>query len=115
MLPIDLAAIVAIVMGISVVLVPVIGLTARFALKPIVESLGHFFQSRNTEEAVRILERRMGLLEHHLETIETKLDRLSDAADFHSELRSGPPAHLPATSPAHPKAGSVTPPWDTRP
>ena len=41
-LPIDLTAIVAVIMGISIVLVPVIGLTARFALKPLVQSMGHF-------------------------------------------------------------------------
>ena len=59
-LPIDITAIVAVIMGISIVLVPVIGVTARFALKPLVQSMGHFFQSRTTEDTVRLLERRMG-------------------------------------------------------
>ena len=56
-LPIDLTAIVAVIMGISIVLVPVIGLTARFALKPLVQSM------------------------------DTAMVRLSDVADFHNELR----------------------------
>ena len=86
-LPIDLTAIVAVIMGISIVLVPVIGLTARFALKPLVQSMGHFFQSRTVEESVRTLERRMALLEQHLETMDTAMVRLSDVADFHNELR----------------------------
>jgi hypothetical protein len=122
-LPVDLTAIVAIVMGISVILVPVIGLTARFALKPLVESLGHFFQSRNVEESVRILERRMGLLEQHLETMETTLLRLSEAAEFHRDLRSGGPGQLPPGGPQHlpgaaaplSSSGPATPPGDARP
>ena len=123
-LPVDLTAIVAIVMGISVILVPVIGLTARFALKPLVESLGHFFQSRNVEESVRILERRMGLLEQHLETMETTMMRLSEAAEFHRDLRSGAPGHLgagaapaqlPGAAAPPPPTGPATRPGDSRP
>jgi hypothetical protein len=121
-LPIDLTSIVAIVMGISIILVPVIGLTARFALKPLVESLGHFFQSRNVEESVRILERRMGLLEQHLETMETTLMRLSEAAEFHRDLRSGgtghigpSPAQLPGAAAPPSSTGPATRPGDTRP
>ena len=112
-MPIDLTAIVAVIMGISIVLVPVIGLTARFALKPLVESLGHFFQSRNVEESVRIMERRMGLLEQHLETMETTLMRLSEAAEFHRDLRSG--AHLSAGSPVAQLPGAAAPPASTGP
>ena len=50
MLPIDLTEIVAIVLGISIVLVPVIGLTARFALGPAVHKTGFLpslFQPRS--------------------------------------------------------------------
>jgi hypothetical protein len=112
-LPIDLTAIVAIVMGISVVLVPVIGLTARFALKPLVESMGHFFQSRNVEESVRILERRMGLMDQQLESMETTLLRLAEAAEFHRDLRSGAQAQLPTAGPG--PAGAQAPPGDARP
>ena len=121
-MPIDLTAIVAIIMGISIVLVPVIGLTARFALKPLVESLGHFFQSRNVEESVRILERRMALLEQHLESMDTTVSRMSDAAEFHRELRSGPAgaagspaAQLPGTVGRPMPTGPGAPPGDSRP
>ena len=115
-MPIDLTAIVATIMGISIVLVPVIGLTARFALKPLVDSLGHFFQSRNVEESVRILERRMGLLEQHLETMETTLMRLAEAAEFHRDLRSGgAPAQLPGAAAPPSSTGPATRPGDSRP
>ena len=98
-LPLDITAIVAVIMGISIVLVPVIGLTARFVLKPLVQSMGHFLQSRTVEESVRILEeRRMALLEQHLESMDTAMVQLSDAADFHRELRSGEHSRPPSQS-----------------
>ena len=113
--PVDLVAIIGTIMGISVVLVPVIGLTARFALKPLVESLGHFFQSRNVEESVRILERRMALMEQHMETMETTLMRVAETAEFHRDLRSGGAAHLPPGGTPPASTGSMSPPGDARP
>jgi hypothetical protein len=113
-MPIDLTAVIATIMGISIVLVPVIGLTARFALKPLAESLGHFFQSKNVEESVRILERRMALMEQHLESIETSLQRLNEAAEFHRELHSGAPAPAGQIGAAPRPTGSAVPPGEAR-
>lgn len=87
-MPIDLEAIIAIVMGISIVLIPVAGLTARFALKPTVEALARLFEHRGLEETVDILERRMGFLETRMESMDTSLQRLADAVEFDSELRA---------------------------
>ena len=89
-LPVDLTAIIAVIMGVSIVLVPVIGLTARFALKPLVESMGHFFQGKGVEENVKILERRMALLEQQLDSMDASLRRLAEVAEFNDELRGGP-------------------------
>ena len=60
-LPIDLTALLAVFMGISIVLIPVLGITARFALKPTVEALSRFFDKKGSDEAVSILKRRMAL------------------------------------------------------
>ncbi len=87
--PIDLTSLLAVFMGISIVLIPVIGLTARFALKPTVEALTQFFQTKGVEESVRILERRMALLEAQLESIDSSVSRLADASEFHQKLASG--------------------------
>ena len=114
-LPIDLTAIVAIIMGISIVLVPVIGLTARFVLKPFQESLGRFLQARGEDETVRILERRMALLEHQMETMETTLGRLAEVAEFHHELRAGAPPHPPTPSGRGDTAVPPAPPGNARP
>ena len=111
--PIDLTAIVAIVMGISIVLVPVIGLTARFVLKPFQESMRKSLESRSTD--VQLLERRTALLEQQIEAMEASLSQLSEAAEFHRELRR-PRGQADSQTPSLPAAGGPpTPPSDVRP
>ena len=61
--PIDLTELVATILGISIILIPVIGITARFALKPTVEAMSRFFDHKGLGENVQILERRMALQE----------------------------------------------------
>lgn len=89
LMPVDLTEIVAIVMGISIILIPILGLTARFALKPTVEALSKFFESKGQEETVRILERRVGLLEQQIESMESTVRRLEEVTEFQSRLQSG--------------------------
>jgi hypothetical protein len=88
-MPIDLTAIISVIMGISIVLIPVIGLTARFALKPIVEALSKLFESRGMNESYQIMERRMGLLEAQMEAMEGSMKRIEETARFDAQLRSG--------------------------
>jgi len=85
-LPIDLTAIVAVVMGMMVVLIPIAGLTARFALKPVVESLAKLFVSRTVEETVQITDRRVALLEQQVESLEGLVARLQEERAFDQEL-----------------------------
>jgi hypothetical protein len=87
--PIDLTAIISAVMGISIVLIPVIGLTARFALKPMVEALARVFEARGANESLQILERRMALMESQLESLGDSMKRLEDTANFDALLRAG--------------------------
>ncbi|MFH1765460.1 MAG: hypothetical protein ABIF09_14825 [Gemmatimonadota bacterium] len=98
-MPIDLTSIIAVIMGISVVLIPVIGLTARFALKPVVEALARVFESRGMDESVQIMERRMALMEAQVESLGSSMKRLEDTASFDAQLRAGsdgPLGRLPA-------------------
>lgn len=88
-MPIDLTELVAIIMGVSVVLIPIMGLTARFALKPTVEALSRFFEQRGQNEALQLMERRCALLEQQVEVLEHSVHRLSAAQDFHEQLSSG--------------------------
>ena len=85
-LPVDLVALVSVILGISVVLVPVIGLTARFALKPMVEALGRVFESRSSDESMRILERRLDLQEQQIDALLTAVKSISDTQDFDRQL-----------------------------
>ena len=88
MLPIDLVALVAVIMGISIVLIPVAGLTARYALKPIVEALGRYFEGKGAEESAHLLERRLALLEQQLDEVQGALNRLVETTEFDARLRA---------------------------
>jgi len=88
-LPIDITSLVAVILGISIILVPVIGLTARFALKPSVEALARLFEVRGLDDTVQILERRMELQEQQISSLETTVRRLAEATEFDRKLRSG--------------------------
>lgn len=87
-LPIDLTSLVAVVMGTMMFLIPIAGVTARFALKPLVESFGKFMQSQGMEEAQQMAERRIALLEQNLDALQDELLRVRDAQDFDTALRS---------------------------
>jgi len=90
-LPVDLVALVSAILGISIVLVPVIGLTARFALKPVVEALSKVFEARSIDETVRILERRVELQEHQIESLQDSMRQLTEARDFERQLAAPRP------------------------
>lgn len=101
-LPIDLTAIVAVVLGMLTILIPIAGLTARFALKPVVESLAKLFDSRTVEDTVEITERRVALLESQVESLEHLVEEIREAQAIDLELQGGsaqgslPPAGKPA-------------------
>lgn len=97
--PINLTAILAVFMGISVVLIPVIGITARFALKPTVEAFSRLFEGRGANESINLLERRMSLIESQIDSIESNVSRLADASEFHHKLEAGPSSPSADTSP----------------
>ena len=93
-LPIDLTALLAVFMGISIILIPIIGLTARFALKPTVEAFSRILEAKGSDESISILERRIALMEQQLESIESSVQRIADTAEFDHDLAA--PAQSPA-------------------
>jgi len=94
--PIDLTELVAVILGVSIVLIPVIGLTARFALKPTMEALSRFFEKQGQDQVFAMLERRCQLLESQVEVLESDLRRVKEGQDFERALGSG--ANLPDTA-----------------
>jgi hypothetical protein len=86
----NIVGLVAVIMVFSIVLVPIIGLTARFALKPTMEAMSQFFQQKGVEETVRILERRVGLLEQQVELMEGQVQQVAEVQRFDKQLEAGP-------------------------
>ncbi|MBI4539689.1 MAG: hypothetical protein HY704_09315 [Gemmatimonadetes bacterium] len=87
-LPIDVVSLVSAFMGILVVLIPIAGLTLRFALKPFVESLGRWMEARGAREEVELVSRRVAFLEQQLESVEATVQRLAEATEFDRQLRA---------------------------
>lgn len=79
-------------MGLLTVLIPIAGLTARFALKPVVESMARLFDSRTVEDTVEITERRVALLESQIESLEQLVHDLKEGRDFDRQLERRPGA-----------------------
>lgn len=91
-MPVDWVGLAGVVMGTLIILIPVAGITARFALKPIVESLGLARQTPQTDERLASLESRMALIENQMDGTEAELRRLSEESEFRKELRGPRPA-----------------------
>jgi hypothetical protein len=72
------------------VLIPVAGLTARFALKPIVEAIARMRESQTAGQEVGLLERRVALLEQQVQQIDGSVDRLAEASEFDRKLEAAP-------------------------
>ncbi|HET9984702.1 MAG TPA: hypothetical protein VFQ38_13990 [Longimicrobiales bacterium] len=83
-----LIPIVAILTGGLIVLIPMAGLTARFALKPIVEAVARLREGQTgaSGREFAIMEQRVALLEQQVQAMETALDRLGTARDFDRQL-----------------------------
>lgn len=87
-------------LGTSIVVVFVIGLTARAALKPVVEALARVFEVRGGNDALRMLKRRIDLQEQELMTLHQTMRNLTDGQDFDRRLIASEPQMQPAP-PAH--------------
>jgi len=102
--PMDLVPLVAVFMGILVVLIPVAGITARIALKPIMESWAKYRELRGDNESVHLLEQRISLIEQQLYNIDRSVQKLVEDSDFRRQLEMGG-----GTSPALPPASAAAP------
>jgi hypothetical protein len=78
----------AIILGSLCLLIPIAGLTLRFAIKPVMEAIvkGREAQINGAGRELGVLEQRVALLEQHYQTLESSLDRLKEAKDFERQL-----------------------------
>ena len=91
----DLTGIIAVSGGILLFLIPIAGLTARFALKPLIESITKAMQARQGTgggDALLAVERRLASLEQEVSSLRTDLHRVGDAREFDRRLAAGSPA-----------------------
>ncbi|HEU4455525.1 MAG TPA: hypothetical protein VFR81_20850 [Longimicrobium sp.] len=91
-MPIDWVALAGVIMGTLIVLIPVAGLTARFALKPMVEALARWKEAQAEGSSSRLLEQRVALLEAQLGQVEGSLHRVLEEQEFNRKLGSGTPS-----------------------
>jgi hypothetical protein len=89
--------ILAILMAGLIVLVPIAGLTARFALKPVIEAFVSLrARGGHDEKFLAVLEQRLALMEQQLHTLESSLHRLEEERSFERSLQAGRPEASPA-------------------
>lgn len=65
--PINLTDLIATTLAVLALVIPVTGLTLRFALKPVVEAMGVGRANRATQEQISVLEKRIALVERQLD------------------------------------------------
>jgi hypothetical protein len=83
----------AIVLGSLMLLIPIAGWTARFAIKPIMEALGRAREGAGSNaRELSILEQRVALLEQHHRALEDSIERLQDVKEFEKRLAAPPKA-----------------------
>lgn len=92
----DMEGIIAVTGGILIVLIPVAGLTARFALKPLIETIARVMQARQGTEAVQLVERRVALLEQELAAMRAEMQQVGDAKEFYRRLAEQSPSSADA-------------------
>ncbi len=85
-MPVDWVALAGVIMGTLIVLIPVAGLTARFALKPIVEAVARMRQTQGAAEHLALLEQRVALMEQQQANTESDVGRLLEVQEFQEKL-----------------------------
>jgi hypothetical protein len=69
-----------------IILVPVAGLTLRFALKPMVDSIARLLEVRNGANAVDLVDKRVALVEQEVQLLRGEMRHLLERNDFYDRL-----------------------------
>ena len=81
-----LVPILAILVGGTAVLVPIVGITARFALKPVIDTYLRARESVGSEQRLALTEQRLALVEEQLHMLEREQERLAAESEFQRQL-----------------------------
>jgi hypothetical protein len=82
-----------------VVLVPVLGLTLRFAIKPFFDTWAEIQRNRLNDDHSDLLARQVSLLELELQEVQRTLQSVTDGQDFQRRLAD--PDLAPRSEPSH--------------
>lgn len=85
-----MAAVLAVLLGGIIVLVPILGLTLRFALRPVIETWARLRSAPTPESQTELLGRQVALLEAELQHVQHTMQGLQEAQDFQRRLESEP-------------------------
>lgn len=94
----------AIFLGMMVILIPIAGLTARFALKPLMEALRSYRELQGDNQAQQLVERRVALMEEQMHSMDRSLRELLEESEFRRDLESGRQKHAALPLPGVPDA-----------
>ncbi|HEX5872810.1 MAG TPA: hypothetical protein VFY65_20405, partial [Longimicrobium sp.] len=93
----------AIFLGMMTILIPIAGLTARFALKPLMEALKSYRELQGDNQAQQLVERRVALMEEQLHSMDRTLRELAEESEFRRDLESGKQKHAALPLPGMPE------------
>ncbi len=79
---------------IALIIIPALAFTARFALKPIVESVLRLRDALDTERRA-VEDPRVPMLQQEISDLRDSVDRLTAAVDFDTQLRASGAAAAP--------------------
>ena len=81
-----IVALASIILGSLIFLIPIAGLTARFALKPIMEAISKMRDGGIGQQEIQLLSQRISLLESQIQGIESTVERIADVREFDRQL-----------------------------
>jgi hypothetical protein len=90
----------AAVIGSLAVLTPVVALSARFAMRPIVDAMIRLREAQGATRNSELQDRRIALLESEIQGLQHTVRSLADAEDFRRQLAAPRPDPAPALAPA---------------
>ena len=85
-----LAGVLAILFGGAALLVPILALSARFALKPVMETWIRLRQAETSDQEKILQDRRIALLEAEVQSLQQTLQRRTEAEAFERQLNAPP-------------------------
>ncbi|UCF18430.1 MAG: hypothetical protein JSU87_10805 [Gemmatimonadota bacterium] len=86
-LPVDVTSVIGVIMGSLIVLIPIAGVTLRFAIKPIAEAMARIRESQSESQQFGLMQQRVDLLERQVSVLESEMHRLREVQDFHAQLQ----------------------------